>query len=86
MATSLASQDGAMGGTPRSVDVASQRRVAGRNTDDTLQVYVLELADNLCLPNQGVRIEKAVDWSELCQRLFPVRDEMVVRTFTRRVR
>ena len=32
------------------------KKMAGRNTDDTLQVYVLELADNLCLPNQGVRI------------------------------
>ena len=38
----------------------------GANTDD--------------LPNQGVRIEKAADWLELCQRLFPVRDEMVAGT------
>ena len=52
----------------------------GANTDDTLQEYILELADNLCLPNQSVRIEKAVDWLELCQRLFPVRDEMVAGT------
>ena len=50
---------------------------------DTLQEYVLELADNSCLPNQGFRIEKAVDWSELCQRLFPVQDGMVARTLTR---
>ena len=52
----------------------------GANTDDTLQEYILELADNLCLPNQGVRIVKAVDWLEFCQRLFPVRDEMVAGT------
>ena len=52
----------------------------GANTDDTLQEYILELVDNLCFRNQGVRIEKAVDWLELCQRLFPVRDEMVAGT------
>ena len=51
----------------------------GGYTDDSLQEYILELADNLCLPNQG-GIEKAVDWLELCQRLFPVRDEMVAGT------
>ena len=42
-----------------STHVEPFRKWQGTNTDGALEEYVLELADNLCLPSQGIRIDRA---------------------------